>query len=212
MSDVTEDSAPPEREFPDDETLLDYVRGRAPDDIARRIAAEAEDRPDLAAEIALMRGIGTALTEAPETNSPGALGWARLERALSQEAPAAAAPAPKPARAHLPFIQAAALAVGAVALWQVAIVPVLPGGRGLDPAYVPVTQAPLAAATATVAFVGTASEAEIRALLSATEASIIAGPSALGLWTLGFDSSDTRAAALERYVLEPGIIESAQPD
>ena len=39
-----------------DETLIAYVRGRLPEADAARIAAEATRRPDLAAEIALVRG------------------------------------------------------------------------------------------------------------------------------------------------------------
>ncbi len=68
-----------------DETLIAYVRGRLPEADAARIAVEATRRPDLAAEIALVRGLAGAADAEADAPVPGELGWARLSRALDAE-------------------------------------------------------------------------------------------------------------------------------
>ena len=75
-----------------DETLIAYVRGRLPEADAARIAAEATRRPDLAAEIALVRGLAGAADAEANAPVPGELGWARLSRALDAEPRAARPP------------------------------------------------------------------------------------------------------------------------
>ena len=65
-------------------------------------------------------------------------------------------------------------------------------------------------ASATVAFAPGASEAQIRALLIASGATMTGGPSALGLWTLGFSDEAARDAGLERMRSAAGVVESVQ--
>ena len=69
-----------------DEALVAYVRGRLPEAEAARIAALAAERPALAAEIALARGIVADVDAEAAGAGPGALGWARIERVLNAEA------------------------------------------------------------------------------------------------------------------------------
>ena len=73
--------------------------------------------------------------------------------------------------------------------------------------------APAAAGSgARIAFRPDAAEAEIRALLLSVEAEITAGPSAIGLWQLGFADDARRDAALSQLRARPDIVESVQPD
>ena len=63
-----------------------------------------------------------------------------------------------------------------------------------------------------VAFTASAPEADIRALLVETGGQIIRGPSALGLWRIGFADDTARDAATERFSQSAGIVESTQAD
>jgi hypothetical protein len=183
-----------------DETVIAYVRGRLPADQAERLVAEAAGRPELAADIALARGIAAAVDAEAEVAPPGPLGWARLARALDAAKPAA--------RARLPLWQLAAAAAAAVVVWQVAAVPLLTG-PGVEPGYEPVTEAPAAGFSLSVAFAPDAPEAAIRGLLQEIDARISDGPSAIGLWQLSFASAKARDAGLARLEADP-IVESAQ--
>ena len=74
-----------DRDDASDEALIAYVRGRLPEAEAARIAAAAARRPELAAEIALIRGIAAATAAEAEGPAPGELGWARLSRSIDAE-------------------------------------------------------------------------------------------------------------------------------
>lgn len=187
--------------IPSDDTLLDYVAGRATPEVAAHVEAAARDNPDLAADIALMRGAKSALDGSRGENPPGALGWARLERELDR-APVAVTP-------RWPVWQvAAASAVAAVTLWQLALAPMLMPGQG---GYVTATGS-VGHVAATIAFAPAATEAEIRTLLVETGATVTGGPSAIGLWTLGFTDDAARDAAIARMRAAVGVVENIQAD
>jgi anti-sigma factor RsiW len=191
---------------PADETedrLIAYVRGRLTPEEAAQVEAEAAARPELAAEIALTRGIIAAFEEDERAPVPGELGWARLSRALDAEPRQVAAPAP----ARRPLWPLAATAAAAVLVWQLAAVPLITG-PGEPVGYAPVSETP-AGATLQVAFVPDAPEAAIRELLRGLDARISDGPSAIGLWQLSFPTPEARDAAMETLAAAP-IVESVQ--
>ena len=105
-------------------------------------------------------------------------------------------------------MQIAATAVIAVGVWQLAVVPMLPGGGG--DVYVPATGTTEGAVI--VAFAPDATEAQIRALLQEIGATVTDGPSALGLWTLSFADEGRRTEGLTRLQAATGIVESVQAD
>jgi hypothetical protein len=190
---------------PTDDELLDLLAGRGSADLTARIAQAAEQDPDLRTELALMRSLRSALAEQTAEPAPGDLGWARLSRAIEAEAPRQRRGAPV-------WRVAAVAAVGAVAAWQFVALPLIPGLRGTEPGYVTATDRPAGAVTATVAFVPDATEGRIRALLAETGAQIVGGPTALGLWRLGFADDAARAGAIARLAAEPDLVESVQAD
>jgi anti-sigma-K factor RskA len=194
--------------YPSDELLLDYVRGAAPVDEVRRIEAAARQRPELAAEIALMRGMAAAGESRGSEAVPGELGWARLSRAIEADERAAPVPAARPRPG---LWQLAATAAAAVAVWQLAAVPLLTGNGGA-PGYAPVAEAPGTGLTATVAFAPDATEAEIRTLLTAIGAGVVGGPSALGLWRIGFADEAARDEGIEALQAEGELVETVQAD
>ena len=101
-----------------------------------------------------------------------------------------------------------AAAAAAVLIWQVAAVPLLPGP---EPVYAPVSEGPGAGPEIAIAFAPEATEAEMRALLRAVGAEVVGGPTAVGLWRLGFVDVEARDAALARLTDDP-LVESAQAE
>jgi anti-sigma factor RsiW len=182
-----------------DEALIAYVRGTLPRQDADRIEAEAGRNPELAADIALTRGVATALDEQARESAPGPLGWARLSRALDAETA-------RPERVRRPVWQLAASAAAAVLLWQAVAVPILSPER---PGYAPVTEQPADDFGVAVAFAPATTEQAIRTLIRDIDARVSDGPSAIGLWRLSFASAAARDAGLAR-LHAADIVESAQ--
>jgi anti-sigma factor RsiW len=181
-----------------DEALIAYVRGTLPRQDADRIEAEAGRNPELAADIALTRGIAAALDEQARESAPGPLGWARLSRALDAETA-------RPERVRRPVWQLAASAAAAVLLWQAVAIPILTE----RPGYAPVTEQPADDFSVAVAFAPATTEQAIRTLIRDIDARVSDGPSAIGLWRLSFASAVARDAGLAR-LQAADIVESAQ--
>jgi anti-sigma-K factor RskA len=180
-------------EILDDEILLAYVRGDLEAGEANRIDRLAREMPEVAAEIAMIRGVRAAVaSDAADVRPPGAFGWARLSSAI--DAGKGAATVPRPAH---PYWKMAAAAVFAIGLWQVAVVPFLfERPVGLD-GYAPVSETPAEGSMLRVAFAPDAMEGDIRTLLQRIGAEVTGGPGALGLWTLRFPDESARASGLE---------------
>jgi anti-sigma-K factor RskA len=194
-------------QWPDEETLLAYHAGRLDAAERRAIDEAAANDPALAAEIALMQGAREAFAGMETDRTPGEFGWKRLERAIATET---AAPAPSAERNRRPYLQmAAAAAIAAVAGWQAQDLL-----RPSDPSqgYVPATQDGGEGPEAIVTFEPYATEAEIRAVLRAVGARVVDGPSAIGLWRLGFDSEAARDAGVVALNEVTGIVSSALAD
>ncbi|APX10709.1 anti-sigma factor family protein [Tateyamaria omphalii] len=165
-----------------EDTLLAHLRGETDPETAARIEAQAEADPALRAELALMAGLRGALAQG-EGAAQG--GWDRLAAEIDRTKPANLP--------HRPVWRIAALFLGAVVLVQGAFL-VVGDGSGDGPLYRTVTEAP-AEATLAVAFEAETTAAEIEALLRETGASIMDGPSALGLYRLVFVDAAAREAA-----------------
>jgi anti-sigma-K factor RskA len=187
-----------------DDIVIAYVRGRLPAEEARRLEVEAAGRPELAAEIAVMRGIVETFDAEARAPAPGELGWARLSRAIGAEPPRAAAPATPSRRPLWPL---AASAAAAVLVWQLAAVPLLTR-PGEEAGYAPVSETP-AGFTLDVAFAPAASEGAIRELIRSVDGRVSDGPSAIGLWQLSFPNAEARDIALQSLAASP-IVESVQ--
>ena len=86
--------------------------------------------------------------------------------------------------------------------------PFISGPGSEEARYSPVSERPADGFTVSVAFVPTASEAAIRALLDEMGARISDGPSALGLWQISF--ADDAAAMRDCTLQAADIVESVQ--
>lgn len=169
-----------------DDRLLAYMQNRLSP--AARVAFEDElaRDPGLRAEHAAMRAAADALGATPVPEGARSAGWARLSDSIEADR------APRAANDNrgLALLKVAGIVAATVVVWQFAVVPQLPGPEtgGFVPASEVVTTP-----TLLVAFTDDATLVEITALLRETGAKLVDGPSALGLYTLGF----TDAAALE---------------
>jgi anti-sigma factor RsiW len=166
------------------------------EDRARVEAAVAVD-PDLQAELAALRAIRARMQAEPLPHSPGAFGQARLLRDLDREARTA-----RPGR----LWQGVAAAAVALLVVQTALTWRDDGLRLADG-----ETAAAAGPVLTVAFAGTATEADIRALLLELELTIVSGPSAIGLYRLAARDAAARATAVERLGSSP-LVESVEAE
>jgi anti-sigma factor RsiW len=169
----------------------------AGDDKARVEAAVAAD-PGLQAELDTLRAIRATMQDEALPQSPGAFGQARLLRDIAREANATP-------RTWL--WQGAAAAAVALLVVQTALV-WRDDGLRLAGGETEIVSGPVL----TVAFSGTATEADIRALLLELDLSIVSGPSAIGLYRLAAKDEAARVAALQRLGAATGIVDSAEAE
>ncbi|MEL6204863.1 MAG: hypothetical protein AAFR47_06085 [Pseudomonadota bacterium] len=193
----------------DIERLAAYRAGRLAPAEAEAFRAQLERDPGAAAWDKLAEGI--AATEAEGEAAPGEFGWARLNRSLDAEMQPAAetAPASAPAAANtgwrVPIWQVAAALVVGIGLWQAAVVPQLTPGAP-DAGF---TTAGVEGVGVTVLFRPDAEAAEITEMLRTVGATIVDGPSALGLYTVAPREGPSDAELAEALAERTGLVESA---
>lgn len=188
--------------------LPDYVNGLLSEEEARRVEAAAGADADVAAQIAFYRRVKAAEKTDAQDGPPDALGWARLSRAIDEEARAAA---PSPSRAVIsPLWRYAAAVLAVVALGQFVML-AAPGGPGPEEARYVTASDPQAldGYILKVAFAADARQADITALLQSVDGEIAGGPSALGLFLVSFEDEESETAALEAFENNPELVESA---
>ncbi|MEO1656504.1 MAG: hypothetical protein AAFR65_02175 [Pseudomonadota bacterium] len=183
-----------EQRTPDTEAMLKAHReGTEPQN-------EAEKR-----ERAFIAGVAAAK---PEDEPISDFAWARLQRSIRQEKPQAAAPWWR--QAQVAPWQLAASVAAALALGQLTMVSQVASDE-TKPTY-QTASAPISLPTITVAFVPSVTEESIRMLLLEQSAEIVAGPSAIGLYSIrptGEAELEDIAAALRDA---EDLVESVQVD
>lgn len=195
----------------DHDTLLDYIQGRLSDDATQELIRECAQDPSLAAEVALMAGVIRVQADIAEAASPTGFGWARLSRAIDQHQQAEAGQSAFRRKRFAPW-QVAASAVAAIALWQVLAVPLQFSQDGDGAAYVPASTDDLAGLEAKILFREGTTVAEMRDLLREIDASVTKGPSALGFWTIAFETEADRTSGLAELQRPESPVDFIQPD
>lgn len=188
--------------------LLDCSTGKLTPERRAEVEAAAANVPELAEELALYKGLVKAGNPAGDVSGPGELGWARLSKALDEEDEELDTPVPANDN-NVRLWRFAALAFGFLFVAQTAA-QLIPSNGPSEPQYLPVSEIGVET-LAQVAFAPTATELDMRALLSAVDGQIVRGPSAIGLYDIQFSDEATRDAAIERLKASGGIIESAAP-
>ena len=180
-----------------EDDLLDHVRGMASPKVSNRIDAMAARDPALRAELALMRGLGPALKADDAGRPPGEFGWRRLEKAIRRGDAQHLAARPR----QVVIWRAAAAILMVAVLGQAGYIITMPA---TEPAY------RTAFGTAEdhvlgIAFAPGATAGEIGDLLRRTDARVIDGPSALGLYRVAFTSAEASDAAATQFRTSPLI-------
>ena len=188
------------------ECLLDYAKGRLSVQECAKVDAIVQGSPAMLEELEYYKALShAAAQDLHDDTSPGELSWARLSRELYNAGHANAAPVAANDNSRL--WRYATMALGVVVIGQFAAM--FTGNRpGEEPRYIPVAEAP-AEFSAQITFAPDASELAIRELLIATKATIIAGPSAIGVYQLGFASADARAQGVSEMSAASDIVDSA---
>ena len=186
--------------------LLDYVHGRISDTEKHEIDAAIANDASLAEELAYYEGLANA-TDEPERAADHEFGWAKLSKSIDAEA-SNTPTVPAAANDNLNFWKVATLALGLVVAAQAAfLVGPLKPAISEDPVYIPVAEA--AEFGLQVIFIDGATSASMNQLLNDLDAEIVAGPSAIGLYDIRFESESSRDAGLITLRSVPDIIESA---
>jgi len=182
--------------------LVFLANGTLAGDEKARVEAAVAVNPRLQAELATLQAIRARMQAEDLPQSPGEFGHARLMRDLAPEL------VPNLARASRPSRLWQGVAAAAVALFIVQTVLVRTGSDvRLADGGVETRSGPVL----TVAFAGTATEAEIRALLLELDLTIVAGPSALGLYRVAARDEAALTIALSRLPAS-AVVESAEAE
>ena len=190
------------------ECLLDCAKGRLSEQACAEVEAAAQADAKIFEELLYYKGLArsAALGSVSEA-SPGELGWARLSREIDRVEDAQTLPEPAAANDNSSRLwKFAAIALGVLALGQFSSNFI--GSPSQEaPRYIPVAQTE-AEFGAQITFVENASEKDVRELLIAVEANIVSGPSALGIYRLGFVDADARDQGISELSQTSAIVES----
>jgi hypothetical protein len=173
---------------------LEGEEARMAEDLARESPAAARD-------LEFMRGLRAQMKTMDSGNSPGELGWRRLQQQIARER--------KGAVRGAGWRNIAAIAAAVVILLQAGII-------GYQWSQGPVTTAGGDGATLQVRFAPEANETAIRELLQQVHGTIVDGPGALGVYHLKIDGADEDAAlaakALETLRSRSDIVLQAEQE
>ena len=183
------------------ELLLDYVQGTASQEAVEAIEARLPVDPKIADEIAYYKGLKTAVSPLKQSPPVDELGWQRLSKAIEAERN------PVAANDNFQFWKYAAAALAVVAALQTAFLMQSPGTPE-EPVFVTASAENEAAFGLTVIFQPDTTANDLTEVLKAVDGEIIAGPSALGLYTVAFETEASRDSALESLAAQPDVIES----
>ncbi len=174
-----------------DQNILEYLQNRLSladkDAFERMMAQDAA----LAAEVDVMRAVQAELTDGPKHENADAV-WDRISASIDAQA----APANNNRSPWRQMLKYAAVAVLAIAAWQVAVVPRI---SAVPEGFRTVSETS-EAVSIQVKFTETTTLVDISALLAPLDGRIIDGPGALGLVRLSFPDESLAEAA--RAVLE----------
>jgi len=162
------------------EEVVEYIKGKGK-------AGEAE--------LLLLRRISEQAKSDDGIQSPGELGWKRLQKQVQNEAKQVSSAVPPIASAPKWYRPALAAALAVIVVQGSFLLGEKPAS--LDDVYQPLSSTPSAVPQLQVQFTPTATEQQIREVLRANKLSIVSGPSAIGIYhlrVLSGAAKDTSAA------------------
>ena len=189
------------------ECLLDCAKGRLSVEARTEVEEAAQTNPAIAEELAYYKGLaGAAAVGAVSEASPGELGWARLSREMDGLEGTQGLPERAAANDNSRLWKFAAIAFGVLAMGQFSA-NFINTPLQEAPRYIPVAEIE-AEFGAQITFAENVSEKAVRELLVEVDANIVSGPSALGIYRLGFADADARDQGISELSQKSDIVES----
>lgn len=170
----------------EDDRTLAYLQGRLDGVALSAFEQDMTARPELRAEVAALRAVQAVMAQDDAADRAADPVWDRLSQSI------AATQAPANLNRGPQMLKYAAVALGAIAAWQLLAVPNLRPQS--DPGFTPASVEEAGFALR-VGFTDQARLSEAIDLLAQLDAEISAGPSAIGLLTLTFASEAARTKA-----------------
>lgn len=183
------------------ELLLDYVQGRASEETIAVLKTRLVTDEKLADELAYYQGLQQAVSAQKQDRVPDEIGWKRLTNAIEAERK------PVAANDNGRFWKYAAAALAVVAALQTAVIVQTPATDD-DPVYVTASSDDKARFGLNVIFQPDSSTSDMTEVLRALDGDMVAGPSALGLYTVAFETEAARDAALNALSGQTELIEN----
>lgn len=186
------------------EDLLEYARGNLSAERCASVELACKADKTLAEELAYYQGLRAAVRN--ESFAVDEAQWEKLSLAIDDLDIADAPPMAANDRGRV--WRWAACALGAAFIGQTAFITIKGAPSKADDAIYTTVTANGAENQLQVSFIPLATEGDIRALLLEVEAEIVQGPSAIGLYVLGFKSEAETTSALQTLSAQDNIIES----
>ena len=183
------------------ELALDYANGRASDEVKTAIEARLPNDPKLADEVAYLQGLHRAVSPLKQDHPADELGWKRLSNAIAAERASVAA------NDNGPIWKYAAAALAVVAALQTAFL-IQPSTEAPEEIYITASAEDANTPAVNVIFQASATTEALTLALKNVDGEIIAGPSALGLYTVAFETETARDEALAVLEADTDLVES----
>lgn len=192
--------------FEDETSLMipAYLRGDLSDAESLELENLAAKNPAIAADIEFQKNLKAALKPDEAAFEPGDLGWAKLSKAMEQES----GDHVQTVQQKPQFWRYAAAILAVAAIGQAGVLGSI-AFKGDDNAqYQTVSERPVQSFRAKLGFNPNVTESALREALLSHEASIVAGPSSLGLYEIQFSSESSCVLAMKALGERKDIVDT----
>ena len=184
-----------------------FLRGELSDSERRDVEALAAKSPEFAAEIAFQRNLKTAVHHDEDSFVPGELGWAKLSKAIGAVDAETSVMTPAPS-SQVKFWKYAAAILAVAAVGQAGLLGVMATQPDTATQYSFATDETDSLNRVKLGFNPDVSLTIITKTLQLHDASIIAGPSSLGLYDVKFKSEQACADSVDALKAIPAVIDT----
>lgn len=180
-----------------------YLRGDLSDVERAEVEKLAAQNPEIAADIEFQKSLKDNLIENMDSYEPGDMGWARLSKAMDQ-----AEASEKSLQEQPKFWRYAAAILAVAAIGQAGVLGSMALNNGQDVQYETASGSNTALHMMTVGFDWSVTTEQLTKVLQDAEGTITAGPSALGLYEIKFQSEQKCLAADVMLKSKDGFIDT----
>lgn len=181
-----------------------YLRGDLTDVERREVEMAAAANASVAADIKFQKNLKSGLKSDEDGFAPGELGWAKLSKAINQEDAALEKVATEPR-----FWKYATAILAVATIGQAGVLGAVASKDDVAAQYTTVSEFPSQIfATSKVGFIPEVTESQLTESLLFVDATIVAGPSSLGLYKVQFESKSACMRALDVFETQKSIVDT----